>query len=167
MTIKIEAIESPSHSSFAGAVALLQRFFQEEEFETAPGLIGERAAKMASLEKHWLAVGLADGKLAGVATACLFFTIEAGDFVELEDLYVLPACRNRGVARHLIEAAARWSKSKGANLLEVVVTPAGEKRHKLSRFYAGHGFESTNRTIFIKALNSGETGQIPTHPPKT
>jgi GNAT superfamily N-acetyltransferase len=152
MTIKIEAIEDPSHPLFADAVALLQRFFQEEGFETEPGLIDERAARMASLEKHWLAVGLADGKLAGAATACLFFTIEAGDFVEIEDLYVLPACRGRGVARHLIEAAAKWSKSKGANLLEVVVTPAGEKQHKLSRFYARHGFESTNRTILIREL---------------
>jgi GNAT superfamily N-acetyltransferase len=152
MANAVEVIENPSHALFAGAVNLLQRFFLEEKFKTAPGLIEARAAKMALLEKHWLAVALADEELAGVATACLFFTIEAGDFVELEDLYVLPAYRNRGIARCLIETAAQWSISKGAELLEVVITPEGQQQYGLDRFYAKHGFQETGRTIFVRDL---------------
>jgi GNAT superfamily N-acetyltransferase len=148
----IEVIEGPFHYLFAGAVELLQRFFQEEGFETPSRLIGERAATMAASESHWLAVALADGQPVGVATACLFFTIEAGGFVELEDLYVLPAFRNCGVARRLIEAAARWSESKGAGLLEVVITPDGQQRHGLDRFYVNLGFKRTGRTILIRDL---------------
>jgi GNAT superfamily N-acetyltransferase len=148
----VEVIESPSHALFAGAVCLLQRFFREEGFKTAPSLIQERAAKMALLEKHWLAVALAGDELAGVATACLFFTIEAGDFAELEDLYVLPAYRNRGIARCLIDTAAQWSLSKGAELLEAVITPEGQQQHGLDRFYAKHGFKKTGRAIFVRDL---------------
>jgi GNAT superfamily N-acetyltransferase len=150
--LAIEVIEGPSHSLFAGAVELLQRFFLEEGFKTPPSLIGQRAATMAGSEMHWLAVALADGELAGVATACVFFTIEAGNFVELEDLYVLPAYRNCGAARRLIEKAAQWSQSKGARLLEVVVTPDGQQRHDLDSFYLNQGFERTGRTILIRDL---------------
>jgi GNAT superfamily N-acetyltransferase len=150
MTGTVETIGSPSHPLFAGAVGLLQRFFLEEEFGTQPGPIEARAAMMAASEKHWLAAGLVDGKLAGVATASLRFTIESGDFAELADLYVLPSIRGRGLARCLIEAAAEWSRPHGAYALEAVVMPIGTTRHGLDRFYTKHGFEDTGRTIFVR-----------------
>jgi GNAT superfamily N-acetyltransferase len=150
MTRAVETIGSPSHPLFAGTVGLLQRFFLEEEFGTAPSLIEARAAIMAASEKQWLAAGLTDGKLAGVATASLLFTIESGDFAELADLYVLPSFRGRGLARCLIGAAAEWGASHGAHALEAVVTPIGAKRHGVDRFYTKCGFEDTGRTIFVR-----------------
>jgi GNAT superfamily N-acetyltransferase len=152
MTTSIEIVGSPSHTLFAGVVGLLQRFFQEEEFATPPGLIEARTAIMAASEKHWVAAGLADGKLAGVATASLLFTIESGDFAELADLYVLPFFRGRGLAQCLIDTAAEWGASHKAEVLEVVVTPGGKKRHNLDRFYTKHGFENTSRTILVRDL---------------
>ena len=100
----------------------------------------------------WLAAALAGDELAGVATACLFFTIEAGGFAELQDLYVRPGNRNRGIARSLIESAAQWSLSKEAERLEVVITPEGQQQHDLDGFYVKQGFERTGRTILTRSL---------------
>ena len=153
MTIAIEIIDSASHDLFAGAVSLLQRFFEEEEFETEPGLIAQRTAKMATSKSHWLAVGLFSHELAGVATASLLFTIEMGDIVELADLYVVPSFRGHGVAHCLMKTAAQWALSHDARAVEVVVTPRAEKRHSLNRFYAKHGFENTSRVILVRDLS--------------
>ncbi len=58
-----------------------------------------------------------DGRLVGI-THYLFHTgIWARKSCYLEDLFVPPACRGRGIARGLIEAVARRAREEGAGRL--------------------------------------------------
>jgi GNAT superfamily N-acetyltransferase len=67
-----------------------------------------------------------DGALFAFAIACVRIappihpeTCRA----EITDLYVAPARRRRGCGRALVDAASRWASGRGAERLEVHVSP--------------------------------------------
>lgn len=70
-----------------------------------------------------------DGSLVGFAT-----WIEAGGVFELEDLFVDPRWRRRGIAAALVHRIARVLRARGAERLEVTAN-----RHSLA-FYRAAGF---------------------------
>jgi len=78
--------------------------------------------------------------------------VEYGRSAELEDLYVLPAERGRGVASALIEAVCAWCCEMGVSAVLVMVTPEGEKEHKLLDYYQRRGFVNTRRLILERTL---------------
>jgi hypothetical protein len=47
------------------------------------------------------------------------------------------------LARRLVEHAKAWCCAQGCSAVSVTITPMGERRHQLSRFYARLGFEQT------------------------
>jgi hypothetical protein len=53
----------------------------------------------------------------------------------------------------MIGAALDWCYGKGCSAVQITITPEGEKRHTLSRFYARLGFESAGRMIMTKRLH--------------
>jgi GNAT superfamily N-acetyltransferase len=55
-----------------------------------------------------------DGTLVGIAHFFFHPTVWLGDACHLQDLFVDPAARNRGVARALIEAVAATARERGA-----------------------------------------------------
>jgi GNAT superfamily N-acetyltransferase len=63
-----------------------------------------------------------------------------GRLGEIGDLYVLPEHRRNGLARRLVEHAKAWCRTQGCSAVSVTITPAGERRHRLSHFYAELGF---------------------------
>jgi GNAT superfamily N-acetyltransferase len=74
-------------------------------------------------------VAEADGSLVGFAT-----WIEAGGVFELEDLFVDPGWRRRGIATALVHRIAHVLRARGAERLEVTAN-----RHALG-FYRAAGF---------------------------
>lgn len=136
------------------ATPLLERFFTEEGFATAPDLIHSRLSALLNDEAG--AVFLAwDGAAAvGVATVSTSFGIEYGRSAELDDLYVLPEARGQGVAQALINAVRAWCQEHRCTVLLVTVTTEGEAAHGLVAFYRGRGFEDTGRRLLSLALTS-------------
>ena len=128
------------------AVELLARFFREEGFATPPQRIAENLDRMLADPFCWCALALADGNAQAVITVSTVLYIEWGRLGEIGDLYVVPEQRRHGVARLLIERAKEWCRARGCSAVSVTITPTGERRQRLSRFYARLGFELTGRT---------------------
>jgi aminoglycoside 6'-N-acetyltransferase I len=131
---------------------LLARFLHEEGFET-PGA-QMRANLIAMLASTHAAIFLAKqaGKSLGIATVTTSMGLEYGLSAELEDLYVLPKARGRGVASALIDVVCRWCFQQGCNVILVTVTPQGAVAHNLINFYKQRGFVDTQRILLERSL---------------
>ena len=100
----------------------------------------------------WCALAT-DGEVAqGIITVSTVLYVEWGRLGEIGDLYVLPEHRRHGLARRLVERAKIWCRSQGCSAVSVTITPAGERRHRLSQFYARLGFEQSGSTNASAAL---------------
>jgi aminoglycoside 6'-N-acetyltransferase I len=128
--------------------SLLARFFAEEGFAASPEEIRERAGTFLAEAANAAFLAWEGGWAVGAATVTTCFGFETGRQAEIEDLYVLPESRHRGVARALIAAALAWCRERGCADVEVVVTPDGESRHGLGAWYRSLGFADTGRRIF-------------------
>jgi GNAT superfamily N-acetyltransferase len=79
----------------------------------------------------------AEGHVVGVAVLAYRLSISAaGPFVSIEDLYVRPEERSRGVGRGLLEAVEKRSASRGASYVEAQV-----ESEEVAAFYAALGYE--------------------------
>ncbi|CAN5160631.1 hypothetical protein BH10PSE7_BH10PSE7_09850 [soil metagenome] len=134
------------------AVALLTRFFAEEDFPTPPGLIAERTAAMLDIGVCGLFIAMEDEVAVGVATVSLDFGIEFGWSAEMGDLYVLPDWRGRGIANRLTGAIEAFLRDRGVAEYRVTVTPFGQESHDLKGYYAKLGFAGEGRLILTKVL---------------
>ena len=126
---------------------LLARFFAEEGFAASAAEIAERAAVFLAEEANAAFLAEEEGVVVGAATVTTGFGFETGRRAEIEDLYVVPGRRRRGVARGLISASLEWCRRRGCADVEVVVTPEGDARHGLGAWYASLGFADTGRRI--------------------
>jgi GNAT superfamily N-acetyltransferase len=78
-----------------------------------------------------------EGHVVGVAVLAYRLSISAaGPFVSIEDLYVRPEERSRGVGRGLLEAVEKRSASRGVSYVEAQV-----ESEEVAAFYAALGYE--------------------------
>lgn len=148
--VTIHQVEIDSREA---AFQLLSRFFQEEGFATAPHQLQTNLNTMIINPNSAVFLARRDAEAIGVATVTSTVGLEYGRSAELEDLYVLPDERGRGVAGALIEEVCAWCKAQGVSTVLVTVTPEGESRHQLIRYYQEHGFTNTMRLIMERSLN--------------
>jgi aminoglycoside 6'-N-acetyltransferase I len=148
---RIAEINSASDCHTGAAVDLLVRFFAEEGFTTPRDRIARNLETMLGDGTCWTAVLIERDNVVGVITVSTMLYVEHGRLAEIGDLYVAPACRGRGLARALIDAAIDWSRRRGCSGVFVTVTPEGEASHRLSDFYKRLDFEPTGRTTMIFA----------------
>jgi len=127
--------------------ALLARFFAEKGFAASPDEIRRRADVFLVEQANAAFLAVEGGLPVGTATVTTVFGFETGRQAEIEDLYVLPGWRSRGVGKALVEAARGWCREHGCTDVEVVVTPEGEARHGLGTWYRSLGFAETGRRI--------------------
>jgi aminoglycoside 6'-N-acetyltransferase I len=146
-------IEKIGPEALEPAFALLRRFFLEEGFDTPAEELRASLRVMLTAESSAVFLAWSGDKPVGVATANSTVGLEYGRSAELEDLYVLPDARGRGVAGGLIEAACDWCERRGCSTLLVTVTPAGDAAHDLAGFYERRGFANTGRIIMARTLN--------------
>ena len=127
-------------------------FYAEDGFTTPrsalaanlPVLVGSAAARVTVADE--------DGEIAGFGITTTSFGLENGLIAELEDLYVAPRRRRRGLARALIEDSAAWAASIGAAHLEIVIAPNGQDVAHLFRYYAANGFLDEGRRLLYRRL---------------
>jgi GNAT superfamily N-acetyltransferase len=127
------------------AVDLLCRFFAEEDFDTPSTRIAENFDRMLADASCWCALATDGDVPQGIITVSTVLYVEWGRLGEIGDLYVLPGHRRLGLARRLVERAKIWCRAHGCSAVSVTITPAGERRHRLSQFYGRLGFEQTGR----------------------
>lgn len=79
-----------------------------------------------------------DGVPAGVAVIAYRLNVSmAGTFASLEDLYVVPGFRRRGVGRALLEAVGERCAARGVSYVEAQV----EDDEEATAFYESLGYE--------------------------
>jgi GNAT superfamily N-acetyltransferase len=147
-------IHAVTHKTRGAAIELLVRFFREEGFATPPSRIEENLERMLTDPSCWCSLAVRDGTAHAVITVSTVRYVEWGRLGEIGDLYVLPEHRRRGLGRRLIERAKDWCRAQGCTAIAVTITPLGEQRHGLSRFYATLGFEQTGRTSASATLSA-------------
>ncbi len=145
-------IEKISSEALDSALDLLERFFHEEGFDTPVAQIRVSLAVMLISQLSAVFLARQDGAALGVATVTTSLGLEYGLSAEIEDLYVLPQARGRGIASALIEAACNWCRRKGCSLVLVTVTPQGDDAHGLMDFYQQRGFVNTRRVLLERSL---------------
>jgi len=148
---EIQAVTAETRDA---AVELLVRFFREEGFATPPSRIAENFERMLTDASCWCALAIEGGAAQGVVTVSTLLYVEWGRLGEIGDLYVLPEHRHRGLARRLVEHAKAWCRAQGCSAVSVTITPMGEQRYRLSRFYIRFGFEQTGRMTASATLEA-------------
>ena len=138
--------------SFEAALCLLERFFREEGFSTPAQEMRASLHTMTTASDSAVFLAWRGTESVGVATVTTSVGVEYGRSAELEDLYVLPAERGKGVASALIEAVCAWCCEMGVSAVLVTVTPEGEKEHKLLDYYQRRRFVNTRRLILERTL---------------
>lgn len=131
---------------------LLERFFAEEGFRAPSGQIRVGLVDLLSDEGSGVFLAWLDAVVVGVATVTTSSGIEFGLSAELEDLYVVPEVRGRGVGGKLIGSAISWCRSKRCTLVAVTVTPESQATHDLIGYYTAHGFRETGRMLLYAHL---------------
>jgi GNAT superfamily N-acetyltransferase len=92
-----------------------------------------------------------DGKLIGLALGSAFLGVEhSGDSGWLEELYVVPAWRQKGVGTQLLNEVIRIARARGWRALDLEVD-AGHQR--VISLYERHGFRPKNRARFWLKLD--------------
>lgn len=133
----------------AGAVAEMMVGLYAED----PGPVGLDAARAQVQVLHllerprdaWLLVFDAAGGLDGYVLLVPYLSNEfGGDLVVLDELYVRPAARGRGLGGTFLEGLRRWASDVGVPRLELLVNH--DNAGKLP-FYARHGFRVAARHV--------------------
>ncbi len=149
--IRIERMEIESLDT---ALHLLRRFFDEEGFDAPDEEMRSALATLLTSESSAVFLAFCDGQAQGVATVTTSVGIEYGLSAELEDLYVLPQARGKGIASALIDAVCSWSREQRCATVLVTVTPEGETAHGLVDYYQRRAFDNTGRVILARSLQA-------------
>ncbi|WP_223167738.1 GNAT family N-acetyltransferase [Nonomuraea sp. SYSU D8015] len=131
---------------------LAAAFYREGGFSTPESELRANLDTLVAWPTARVAVCEGDGRLVAFAITTTTFGLESGLYAELEDLYVAPEARRRGLAARLIEDSRRWAAEKGCADLEVVIAPNGGDVSHLFDFYARLGFVDEGRRLLTHPL---------------
>jgi aminoglycoside 6'-N-acetyltransferase I len=131
--------------------SLAVAFYREDGFTTdEPDLVRNLAFLHRSPAARVAIVDL-DGP-AAFAITTTSFGLENGLIAELEDLYVSPAARHKGIAAELIADSAKWAAELGASVLDIVIAPHGRDADRLLDYYRSLGFTDEGRRLLTMPL---------------
>jgi ribosomal protein S18 acetylase RimI-like enzyme len=98
-----------------------------------------------------LAAGLPDGSVVGIALGCSYLGVEHGGLSGwIEELYVTPEWRGRGLGSKLIEELIRVARDGGWRALDLEVTA---DHQRVVSLYRRHGFQPHARSRFFLKLS--------------
>ena len=132
-------------------VDLLTAQLREHAIDTpAPALARAVEGLLRDPERGRLLVATVDGAPVGVAALSFVHTLEHADrSAWLEELYVAPAHRGRGIGTALLGAACELALSSGAVAVDLEVDAAHERAAHL---YARSGFRPLPRARWVRRL---------------
>ena len=108
-----------------------------------PGGVGNFAGYLDSIDRSmWVAES--PSRIVGYVTATvhkpstLAVVPPTERHIEIDDLYVAPACRSRSIGSELVETVLRFARAQGIHYATVFT--ASSKVAEIMRFYEGQGF---------------------------
>ncbi len=127
---------SPVHGAgLAEPVRLLEESLREAE--PVPDDFAEALREAVETGELEVLAARAEGGVVGVVLLAYRLSVSAaGLFVSIEDLYVRPAARRRGVGRALLEAVESRCASRGVSYVEAQV-----EDEEAAAFYSMLGYE--------------------------
>ena len=128
-------VASVSSSELAGPLKLLEESLRGGE-PLPDAFAGQLREAVVGGNLEVLAAR-ARGRVIGVAVVAYRLNISAGGpFASIEDLYVRPESRRRGVGQALLEAIAKRCKNRGVSYIEAQV-----EDDEAAAFYSAMGYE--------------------------
>jgi GNAT superfamily N-acetyltransferase len=129
--LQIEPIAAGQIDALLPLIAAYQHFYEVEEIDEDRNR-AFFSRFLAPSEDGMLLGAWRDGELSGYACLYWHFTsLVPAETVLMNDLYVDPACRGRGVGRALIEASAAIARERGAHRLEWATAPGNKTAQRL------------------------------------
>lgn len=133
-------IQPASHADIGALLPLVEQYWRFEAIEgfdarRIAGLL-ERVIADAALGHAWIA--RVDGNPAGYLLAVYVFSLEyRGPTAEIDEFFVLPACRGLGVGSRLLDSAENTFRARGCTSVALQI---GRDNAEARAFYRGHGF---------------------------
>lgn len=152
MTITPRTLRVAGPDDLAAVLPLAIAFYAEDGFATGEQALRNNLSALLASPAARVAVVHSPDQLLGFAVTTTSFGLENGLIAELEDLFVLPAARRRGVAGRLIEDSIAWAREQGCPQLELVVAPNGRDVGHLFDYYLAHGFRDDGRRLLSHPL---------------
>jgi len=146
-------IEAASEQTLDAVLALLGAQFAEHAVEL-PGSTLREAVRVMLGDPRRGAIFLAyDPEPIGVAVVAFTWTLEHGGLVGwLDELFVVPAQRGRGLGKRLLEHVLWFARQAGCHAVELEVESGHARAEHL---YARAGFTSRARRRWTKRLSAG------------
>jgi GNAT superfamily N-acetyltransferase len=131
--IEVTPVQEEEFETLLPLIAAYQRFYEVEEIDDDRNRTFFRRFLAPSEDGLLLAARDEGGVILGYA--CLYWhfsSLAAVETVLMNDLFVAPEARSRGVGRALIEASAAVARERGAAWLEWATAP---DNHTAQRLY--------------------------------
>lgn len=145
-------VRAATQADLPDLLRLARAFYAEDGFTTPDAQLQHNLGVLLGAPNAHLAVAEVDGGCHGFALTTTAFILESGLVAELQDLYVTPPARRRGIGIALIDDAADWATGEAASQLEVVIAPNGHDVSHLHEFYRARGFVDEGRRIVVREL---------------
>jgi aminoglycoside 6'-N-acetyltransferase I len=152
MTFAPVILRAAGPADLAEVLPLIVAFYAEDGFGTAEHALRDNLAVLLASPTARVAVVRSEARLLGFAATTTTFGLEYGLVAELEDLFVVPTARRRGLGGQLIADSAAWAHEQGCQRLEVIVAPNGRDVGHLFDYYLAHGFTDDGRRLIGRPL---------------
>lgn len=148
------AVREATRSDTDAAGKLLAAQLEEHSLPAAPQQIARGLeAVFAAGKASTFLIAEDDGRPVGVCLANRIASIEyGGPALVIEELFVLPASRNRGVGRALLGYLLKMARSEALQAVELEVDPGHEPARAL---YRSLRFVQNARTPLVLDLRKG------------
>jgi len=144
-------IERLDAATYGIALPLLHTQLEEHGVELTAAELDQAVRGLVSVEGRGALLVVRDGeRVLGVAALSYLWTLEHGGYAAwLDELYVLPGERDRGVGLALLSAALETARAAGAIALDLEV----EASHaRVEGLYRRNGFKRLARNRFSRPL---------------
>ena len=144
-------IRSARAADVPALVSLMQAFYAESDFPL-PSEPAARAFEALLADDGFGAIWLAEegGEAVGHVVLTVCYSMEYGGLRGfIDDLFVLPTARGRGVAADLLAAARAGASARGVRALHVEVGPANDSALRL---YARAGYADSGHLLLSLPL---------------
>ncbi len=134
-------------------VALLTAQLLEHDIHTPVAMLRDVVDRVLAESRHgFILLAKEDGEAVGVCYAASHLSAEHGGTVGwLEELYVRPESRDRGVGSALLDATVARARELGWRGLELEVVAGHERAAAL---YLRHGFVALRRTRYTRLFST-------------
>ncbi|PXX54773.1 aminoglycoside 6'-N-acetyltransferase I [Nocardia tenerifensis] len=146
------AVRAAGSGELAAVLAMAVAFYAEDGFSTGEKELRDNLTTLLASSAARVAVACSGDQLLGFAITTTSFGLENGLIAELEDLFVVPGARRRGLAGLLIEDSAGWARERGCRCLELVVAPNDREVGHLFAYYRERGFRDDGRRLISRRL---------------